>query len=252
MFKKKTILFIFIALFAVLFTAIFTFNVSAALEDELAADKAKSGFIPNGDFSNTDISSDFRGSFILKEGEGIGGGNAVEVEQGSALYYVMKDLQPNTVYTFSAYFKTVDFDGGDPPCIVIKGWGGDDIYAPTFKEAEYMRAEHSFMSGDEVRAEVEFHVWNVTSGPIMVDSIFLYLYEAPAPEPTDPLTEAPAEPENADDAAADVENTAAQQGQDSSDSSDSESSNNIIIIIIAAAVVLAAVIIIVIATRKKK
>lgn len=170
--KMKKAIVLMTALVALL--TILTANVFAAVENELAEDKAKNSLIPNGDFSNEEISDSFRGAFGLKPGEGIGGSNAVEVEQGSAVYYVMTDLKPNTAYTFVAYVKTLVMDGGDPPCIVIKGHGGDEIYSPTAKTEEYTRFEHSFMTGGEVKAEAEFHVWNVTAGLIMVDSMFLY------------------------------------------------------------------------------
>ena len=245
MFKKK----------AIIFAALFMLSaatVTAALEDELAADKSKDSFIANGDFSEGSVSSsDFRGAFKLREGEGINGSNAVEVEQGAAVCYIMKDLQPNTAYTFAAYFKTLELEGGDPPCIVIKGWGGDDIYSPAFKDLDYMRAEHSFMSGGEVKREVEFHVWNVTSGPIMVDSMFLYLYEAPAPAQTDPPAEPPADnaaPENAQESAG-GEGAPAQTDPPA----EPEPGGNtalIVVVIIAAAVFVT--VFAVIAVRKKK
>ena len=243
--RKKAI--VFIAIFAVLLT-ILTLSALAAVEDELAADKSKTSLFVNGDFSGDDMGN-FRGAITLKEGEGINGSNAVEVDQGSAAFYIFKDLQPNTAYTFAAYFKTFELDGGDPPCIVIKGWGGDDIYAPATKDEAYTRAEYSFMTGDEVKSEAEFHIWNVTAGKIMVDSMYLYLYEPPATEaPTDPPpTEAPAAVQ--DTPAVESADTNAAHGSESEESGDN---TIIIIIIVVIAVVLLAVIIIVVLMGKGK
>lgn len=251
MIKKKSILFMVLSvLFSLLFTAVFPFNVFAAIEDELAADKSRSNLFVNGDFSGDDLSN-FRGLITVKEGEGIGGSNAVEVEQGSAAFYIFKDLQPSTAYTFVAYFKTFVMEGGDPPCIVIKGWGGDDIYSPAERTEDYMRAEYSFMTGEEVKAESEFHIWNVTAGTIMVDSMYLFLYEPQATEPpTDPIiTDAPADERETD--AADT--AAAQENENKTEESDGNMNMTTIIIIIAAAVVvLLAIIIIVVFVGKKK
>ena len=241
MFKKKAL--VFITLLAVLF-ALLTSNGFASLETELEADKAKNTLIPNGDFADENLSSNFRGAFALKPGEGINGSNAVEVEQGSAVYFVFTELEPNTPYTFVAYFKTLVMEGGDPPCIVIKGQGGDEIYAPGSKTEDYIRAEHSFMTGDEVRAEAEFHVWNVTAGPIMVDSIYLFLYEIPA-QTAEPETTAA----TATEKLSDTDNILADQESDTSEPGD----NTILIVIaIIAVVIIVAVIIIVVVTRKRK
>jgi len=246
--KKRTI--VFTLLFAALFTAVFAIGVSAAVEDELAADRGRECLFENSDFSNEEtVKKDFGGNWVFRPGQGIDGSNAVEVLRDFAVVKNVAGLMPDTDYTYAAYFLTRELDGGDPPCIVIKGLGSmDDIYVPTFKELTYERAEFTFTTPSDVGDIVELHLWNVTAGTILVDSVYLFLYEPPPPPET---TEPPAAEADTGAAAPEItdapENTAGIPQEENS----ADGNNGVIIIIAVSAAAVAVAAVLIIASRKK-
>ena len=248
--KTKKIIAFVSALFAIF--AILQANVFAALEDELAADKAKTNLIANGEFSDAGAMADFNGGITLKPGEGIEGSNGVEIAQNNSMYYFVQGLEAGVDYVFAVYCRILEPEGGDPPCLVIKGWGSDDIYAPSMKQDGYYRAECMFAPTDEAKSAIEVNIWNVTAGPLMIDSMYLYPYEPPAKVEAPPAAPE-AEAETALDKAADSDIDTFIDTAPQDEASEGGVSTILIIVIIAAVLVVGlGVIIVAVVVGKRK
>lgn len=90
----------------------------------------------------------------------------------SGLYYSVKNLKPNTNYTYTAWGKVA---GAPNPHIYffVKNYGGDELYAG-FTEPIYVQKKLTFTTGvNHTQAECGF--WNDgATGTVYVDDFMLW------------------------------------------------------------------------------
>lgn len=128
--------------------------------------------IKNGGFElgNAEI---YEGGVKIFEGNSKTGKFCGELQSGKAASQKVK-LKPNTSYIFTAEVKTELLEDGDNKIsLVVKNYNnGPDIYVPVIFSKEYVLTAAEFITGDTTD-EVEFSVWNPTSGTAFVDDIIL-------------------------------------------------------------------------------
>lgn len=98
---------------------------------------------------------------------------SAKVGEGNSVVRRFENLKPNTEYTFAAWVYITKAE--IYPDIVIKGYGGSDIYSKVFATAgKWLQNVISFKTGPDTTS-AEISVWNSTvpGGDIYVDDIML-------------------------------------------------------------------------------
>lgn len=139
----------------------------------------KNNLFINGNFEDPDVSM-LEGEFTVEDGIGIGGTSAARLEPQKSVIQIINGLKPNTEYTVAAYVKLTDLSA-DTANLVIKQYGGDDIYVKTALSGAFKKVTASFVTG-ESSTSAEIAVWNSSAGIIYADEIFVYSDAHPVEE----------------------------------------------------------------------
>lgn len=155
--------------------------VSFDTDDEADA-LGKNNLLVNGGFEDGDITM-FSGEFTVAAGAGMGGSAAAQVAPQKSVIQVVNGLKPDTKYTAVAYVKLTDFSA-DSANLVIKQYGGADIYVKTALSGAYKKVTAEFVTGhDSTSAEVA--VWNSSAGVLYADEMLVYSDAHPSKEIVD-------------------------------------------------------------------
>lgn len=98
---------------------------------------------------------------------------SAKVTQGNSVLKRFDNLKPNTEYTFAAWVYITKAEVY--PDIVVKGYGGADIYSKVFSTpGKWLQNVLSFRTGPDA-SSAEISVWNSTvpGGDIYVDDVLL-------------------------------------------------------------------------------
>lgn len=118
----------------------------------------------------------YRGQFAIVDNNTFpphSGKYSAQVSEGNSVIKDFVNLKPNTEYTYSAWVYITDNE--IYPNIVIKGYGGADIYSKVFATpGKWLQNVISFTTGPN-NTTAEIAVWNSTNpgGYIYVDDIMM-------------------------------------------------------------------------------